>query len=199
MSTLFHAEGAKICDINRMQNERKDAIRNRAELLAAAESAVAVHGVDVAFNLIARLAGVGQGTLYRHFPNREALIQALLERSMDNLECFAAQQSGDDAMFRVLEFYASQIEKHFALATCCGVVDPNHIGFIAARRRFADMMSPLLQRAIDAGLCKPAVTIIDIGSLIAMLTALRSGTSGETSVSSPQRMLTLMLEGMRRI
>lgn len=182
-----------------MQNKRKDSIRNRAELLAAAESAVAVHGVDVAFNLIAKLAGVGQGTLYRHFPNRDALIQALLERSMDNLECFAAQQDDHDAMFRVLEFYASQIEKHFALATCCGVVDPNHIGFITARRRFAEMMSPLLTRAIAAGLCKPAITIIDIGSLVAMLTALRSGTGGETSVSTPKRMLALMLDGMRRI
>ncbi|WP_122663308.1 TetR/AcrR family transcriptional regulator [Pseudomonas viridiflava] len=86
-----------------MQIERKDSIHNRAELLAAAESAVAVHGVDVAFNLIAKLAGVGQGTLYRHFPNRDALIQALLERSMDNLECFAAQQTDHDAMFRVLD------------------------------------------------------------------------------------------------
>ncbi|WP_122663307.1 hypothetical protein [Pseudomonas viridiflava] len=60
------------------------------------------------------------------------------------------------------------------------------------------MMSPLLVRAIEAGLCKPAVTIIDIGSLVAMLTALRSGTGGETSVSTPKRMLALMLDGMRR-
>ncbi len=184
--------------INRVQTGRKDAARNRAELLAAAESAVAVHGVGVAFNLIAKLAGVGQGTLYRHFPNRDALIEALLERSMDDLERFAAQQTDHDAMFRVLEFYAGQIDKHFALATCCGVVDPNHTGFIAARRRFADMMSPLLQRAIGAGLCKPAVTIIDIGSLIAMLTTLRSDTIGDTSVSTPQRMLALMLDGMRQ-
>jgi AcrR family transcriptional regulator len=55
---------------------RADALRNRERVLAAAVRAFSEHGPDASVNLIAREAGVGIGTLYRHFPTREALIEA---------------------------------------------------------------------------------------------------------------------------
>ncbi|MGW3247867.1 TetR/AcrR family transcriptional regulator [Streptomyces sp. NPDC001070] len=64
---------------------RADALRNRDLLLAVAREAVAENGTDTSLREIARRAGVGIGTLYRHFPTREALLEALLESNFATL------------------------------------------------------------------------------------------------------------------
>ncbi|MFJ9916551.1 TetR/AcrR family transcriptional regulator [Actinacidiphila glaucinigra] len=71
------------------QPHRADAIRNRDLLLAVAKEAVAENGTDTSLREIARRAGVGIGTLYRHFPTREALLEALLESSFTALQARA--------------------------------------------------------------------------------------------------------------
>src|SRR4051812_18188098 len=68
---------------------RADAQRNRDRLLAAATAAFAEQGEDVALETIAARAGVGIGTLYRHFPNRDALVAAAYRHEVDAL-CVAA-------------------------------------------------------------------------------------------------------------
>ncbi|MGW0806436.1 TetR/AcrR family transcriptional regulator [Nonomuraea sp. NPDC002799] len=68
---------------------RADARRSRARLLAAARTAFATSGVDVSFNEIARSAGVGPATLYRHFPHREDLIAAVVGDSLDEVTALA--------------------------------------------------------------------------------------------------------------
>jgi len=64
---------------------RADAERNRELLLGAARAAFAEHGTDASLRDVARRAGVGIGTLYRHFPTREALVEALLDCNFDDL------------------------------------------------------------------------------------------------------------------
>ncbi|WP_328937355.1 TetR/AcrR family transcriptional regulator [Streptomyces tauricus] len=64
---------------------RADARKNRDHVLAVAGAAIAEHGVDVSLRDIARRAGVGLATLLRHFPTREALLEALLHTSFDEL------------------------------------------------------------------------------------------------------------------
>ena len=59
------------------RRSRRDAERNRELLVAAARESFAEHGVDARLDEIARRAGVGTGTLYRHFPTREALVEAI--------------------------------------------------------------------------------------------------------------------------
>ena len=66
---------------------RTDARRNRSAVLEAAGAVFAEQGLDVSLNQIARRAGVGNATLYRHFPTREALVVELFERQM---ECYLA-------------------------------------------------------------------------------------------------------------
>lgn len=65
---------------------RTDAARNRAHILGVAEQGFADEGVELAMDTIARRAGVGAGTLYRHFPTREALVAAVLEERYSDLE-----------------------------------------------------------------------------------------------------------------
>jgi len=62
-------DGAAAAAVARPQ--RADALRNRARILGAAENVFAVEGIDVPVDLIAEKAGVGVGTLYRHFPTKE--------------------------------------------------------------------------------------------------------------------------------
>ncbi|CAL9342139.1 hypothetical protein SUDANB146_06221 [Streptomyces sp. enrichment culture] len=70
----------------------KAAARNRAALIAAAREIYAEHGLDVPLSAIARRAGVGQGVLYRHFPDRAALAAAVLEENVRQIER-AAQET----------------------------------------------------------------------------------------------------------
>ena len=74
-----------------MEKMRADARRNRAKVLAAAEEAFAVDGLAVPLDDIARLAGVGAGTVYRHFPSKEALFQAVV---LERIEQFAEEARG---------------------------------------------------------------------------------------------------------
>jgi AcrR family transcriptional regulator len=64
---------------------RADALRNRDALLAAGEALFAEHGATMPFDEVARVAGVGKGTLYRHFPTRDHLLVGLLQERFDRL------------------------------------------------------------------------------------------------------------------
>src|SRR5437867_12811505 len=70
---------------------RADAQRNREKLLSAATDAFAADGEDVALEMVAARASVGIGTLYRHFPNRDALVVAAYRHEVEQL-CAAAQE-----------------------------------------------------------------------------------------------------------
>lgn len=81
---------------------RADAKKNYEHILAVASVVVTEHGVDASLRDIARRAGVGLGTLYRHFPTREALLEALLRASFDEFTTKAREletaSSSDDAL-----------------------------------------------------------------------------------------------------
>ncbi|MEV3982277.1 helix-turn-helix domain-containing protein [Nonomuraea sp. NPDC049758] len=74
---------------------RADARRNYEQLVAAAIAVVAEEGPDASLNEIARRAGVGAGTLYRHFPTREALLAAVFEGRLTRL-CARAEEAGEE-------------------------------------------------------------------------------------------------------
>lgn len=158
---------------------------------------MAEHGVDVHFGIIAKAAGVGRATLYRHFPDREALLEALLKRSLDILEEVASQHQGNDAVFQVLEYHASHVDRHAAMSTYWRVSEAESPGLAAARERFAALMQPLLDRAIAGGLCDPDITLLDIRSIFLMLTALPTRPVGGVTLSDPQRMLSWIVNGLQ--
>lgn len=78
-----------------MNEGRKAAPRNRAALVAAAREIYAEHGLDAPLSAIARRAGVGQGVLYRHFPDRAAVATAVLEGNVQQVEQAAAAPDAD--------------------------------------------------------------------------------------------------------
>ncbi|ABK70475.1 TetR/AcrR family transcriptional regulator [Mycolicibacterium smegmatis] len=92
---------------NPTRRTRSDALQNRARILEVAAKAFAEQGLDTAPAAIAKLAGVGIGTLYRHFPTRETLIDAAyrhqLTRVCDAVADLAARHPGDEATRRWME------------------------------------------------------------------------------------------------
>src|SRR3954451_10886682 len=90
---------------------RKDAARNRDRLLAAARDLFAAHGLNVTLNDIAHHAGVGVGTAYRRFPNKEAVIDALFEQQLRDMAAVADQALQDpDAWHGLVTFLERSLD-----------------------------------------------------------------------------------------
>src|SRR6185437_6335643 len=91
---------------------RADALRNRARILEAAETVFAVEGIEVPVDLIAEKAGVGVGTLYRHFPTKEKLCEAVLLDRLSALTIDAqALSDADDPKAAFFDFLAHVVEE----------------------------------------------------------------------------------------
>ncbi|MEE2854261.1 MAG: helix-turn-helix domain-containing protein [Actinomycetota bacterium] len=131
---------------------RSDARRNRERLLQAATAAFTVHGGSVSLESIARDAGVGIGTLYRHFPNREALVEAIYCAELAEVAAAAGQllkrHPPKVALRRWMDRYAS---------------------FVAAKRGMAES----LQAIFDSGALAPSQTRDSIVGAVELL--LRAG------------------------
>src|SRR5258708_17634570 len=76
---------------------RADAVRNRERVLDAAKAVFSAGGPEASLEAVARRAGVGIGTLYRHFPTREALFEAVYRREVEHLADLAQQLKGEVA------------------------------------------------------------------------------------------------------
>ncbi|MCL7382111.1 TetR/AcrR family transcriptional regulator [Streptomyces sp. 35G-GA-8] len=103
-------------DARRANEGPRAAAGNRAALIAAAREIYAERGLDVALSGIARRAGVGQGVLYRHFPNRDALVSAVLEENVRDIEEAAAAEGATlEGLLGVLTWHVAQSDAFTAL------------------------------------------------------------------------------------
>src|SRR5256885_8030391 len=111
-----------------MTSKRPSADIRRAQLLDAADDVFSEHGVTAPLDLVVERAEVGRATLYRQFPDRRALMLALLERSLDNMRLAAeAMAEDDDAFYKLLSRLAERIavrsEEHTSeLQSPCNLV-----------------------------------------------------------------------------
>ncbi|MEE3917991.1 helix-turn-helix domain-containing protein [Micromonospora sp. BRA006-A] len=103
---------------------RADALRNRQRLLDAAVQAFSQDGPEVTLDRVAKEAGVGIGTLYRHFPSREALIEAAyrneLEKLCDAAPALLAAQPADAALRAWMDRFVDYLATKRAWPTRCG-------------------------------------------------------------------------------
>jgi len=140
---------------------RADAARNRERLLTAAKAVFSAGGAEASLEAVARRAGVGIGTLYRHFPTREALFEAVYRREVDELAALAerlsAEVSPDEALRRWVranvEFVATKKGMAAALALAAHNKDLTAYSFDRLTRALAE----LLERAQAAGAVRAQV------------------------------------------
>src|SRR5262249_20927492 len=138
---------------------RKDAQRNRDRIIAATRAAFQERGLDVGVDEIARCAGVGMGTLYRHFPTKDALIDAIVDARFAELtESAERALEAPDAWDGFAAFLASAVELQ---ATDRGFKDalaargPDERRVKAARKELYAVIDRLVARGIAEGALRP--------------------------------------------
>jgi AcrR family transcriptional regulator len=184
---------------DRQRRQRADAKRNIDALLEAAKTAFATSGVDVPAKEIAALAGVGVGTLYRHFPRRSDLVVAVLEREIDACAdagpAMSASHDPATALAQWLDRYTTFVATKRGLATALHSGDP---AFDALPGYFFERLGPVLDDLLDAakatGDIRADVSAKDLLTAVALL----SHPAPDTGPAYSQRMVTLLLDGMRR-
>ncbi len=141
-----------------MTTLRSDAALRRRQILDAADEVFNEHGVHAPLELVIERAGLGRATLYRHFPDRTALMSALLERGLDAFEHAARDLSGRaDGLAVLLHDAAEHIAMSAPLVDFWRAVERTHPAIEAADRRALAIFMPFVRRAIDAGLCRADV------------------------------------------
>jgi AcrR family transcriptional regulator len=146
---------------------RADAARNRERVLEAAKAVFSTGGADASLEAVARRAGVGIGTLYRHFPTREALFEAVYRREVEQLCDFAEQLKNErrpvDALRRWLrsnvEFVATKKGMSAALAVAAQASPELRSYTFGCLTRSA---AALLDRAVAAGEIRSDVSPEDL-------------------------------------
>ena len=179
---------------------RRDAERNRRRILAAAADAFAECGLAVTMDEIARRAGVGVGTVYRRFPDKELLIEALFEERIGELVVLAeAARDDPDPWHGLVGFIEGLVALLAADRGLKEVVLSGAHGrarVARARGRIAPVVDELLERAQAAGDLRPDLAGPDVGLVQVMLAAVVDCTS-EVAPEAWRRMLGIVVDGLR--
>lgn len=149
---------------------RADAARNRRLLLDAAREAFGRDGVTASLDDVARAAGVGPGTLYRHFPNRDALVLAVIDDGLMELHELGTALLGSadplGSLRQWLEAYVVQAGMYDGLAKTLAAAPTDAS---SACRLSREAGAALVTRAADAGAIRPGVDIGDVLDLAAAI------------------------------
>jgi AcrR family transcriptional regulator len=177
--------------------QRKDAQRNREAILDAARELFAERG-DVPMYEIARLAGVGQATLYRNFPDRRTLVAALLQEHIERVEQLAAEHAGDpDAFFVLLREIVETMASSHALGelaredACLGTALERR------RQRIAELIKQPLRAAKAAGTLRRDLTVDDVFLVVSMIKGAVARADGPAAqAAAASRALALVQDGL---
>ncbi len=177
---------------------RADAKRNYDRIVATAKELFSAHGADVPLDDIAKAANVGAGTLYRHFPTREKLIEAVYRDEIGQLADRALVLHEElppwEAMQAWLEAQVTWVVERHKLATILKEsIDSGSETFHYCQKRLHNACGVLAEAAQEAGLLRPDVTGVDV---------LRLGHGAGMAVRNctpedGKRVLAVILDGLR--
>ena len=178
---------------------RADARRNRDRLLSVAVRAFSQDGPDVTLDAIAKDAGVGIGTLYRHFPTREALIEAAyrseLARLCDAVPDLLQDMPPDEAtrawMDRYIEYMTTKRGMAGALRA---VIASGGTPYAQSRDRLTTAITSLLQAGAAAGALRAD---IEPGDVLASLSGISLAAGEPAQRAQARRLLDLLMDGLR--
>ncbi|MEV6809822.1 helix-turn-helix domain-containing protein [Streptomyces sp. NPDC051132] len=180
---------------------RADALRNRERIVTAAREMFVEHGPDVPLDEIARRAGVGNATVYRNFPDRDALVRevvcSVMDRTAEAAE-LALAETGD--AFTALEHFAHAAADERISALCpmvSSTFDKHHPDLEAARERVEQLVEEIMARAKAAGQLRPDVDVGDLMIAVAQLSRPPAGTDCLRGDRFVHRHLQLFLDGLR--
>jgi AcrR family transcriptional regulator len=179
---------------------RADAERNRLRILQAAAEVFARRGLEAGLDEIARHAGVGTGTVYRRFPDKSLLVEALIDQRLAALEELAERALRfDSAWDGIVLFLENVVERLIAdrgltdmVFTTCG---GNQV-VVDRRSRLEAILAELVERAKEQGEIRADLSVTDLAMLQFMLVA--GGSFGaDVRPDVWRRHLVLVLDGLR--
>jgi AcrR family transcriptional regulator len=179
---------------------RRDAERNRRRILDAARVVFAERGLSGSHNDIARQAGVGVGTVYRRFPDREQLIDALFEARIEEIADVARAAVDHPDPWEALVGYLVRMQelqsndralKEILLG---GARGPERA--VAARALIVPLVAQILQRAKNAGVVRSDIELTDL-PLIQLAIGTVAEASRDVAPDVWRRTMTLVLDGLR--
>jgi AcrR family transcriptional regulator len=178
---------------------RADAVRNRARVLEAAEAVFAAQGISVPVDVIAEKAGVGVGTLYRHFPTKEKLFEAILIGRMVEVTANARSRLDSDdpgtAFFGFLEHVVRESAlKRDLINALSGAEDDFEVAAADVKRDLEAVMAELLALAQRTGAVRKDVTPSVVMSLIGA-TCMAADTSHWSAPT--EDLLAIVCDGLR--
>ena len=181
---------------------RADALKNRELVLEVARKVFATEGLDVPIDEIAKRAGVGVGTIYRHFPNKEALFEAIVIGALDTLleetKHLHAEEEAEAALVQYLHRYlAAGASKRDFLAALSRTGLGSEVSTIFKKRMksIRESLSVVLKRAQGAGAIRKDVSVEELIALLHGVSAAMSSYSGPAERRS--LLSEVLLDGLR--
>lgn len=182
------------------RRSRSDAVRNRAAILEAASKAFAAHGEKVDVREIARCAGVGMGTLYRHFPTKEELLETVLHQDFaawtrTARESVAQCTDPFDALSAFLEDALGRQSRHRAMVERFAESWNTTSQIATCQQELHPVIDDLVTRCHAAEALRPDVTSEDVSLLLVALGRIAQLTAQERP-ELWRRTLQIMLDGL---
>jgi len=179
---------------------RADARRNRARVLEAAAESFASDGLQVPLDEIARRAGVGAGTVYRHFPSKEALFDAVIlhraQSIVDRARALADDEDPGRAFFGfVVQMNRESVAKRDLIDAVAGIGVDVTANLIEVNRELWSAVEVLLRRGQAAGAVRPDVNITHLKVLLRAVFLANDGVGGGPEVAD--HVMVLICDGLR--
>lgn len=174
---------------------RADARRNRDKVLRAARAAYAADPDQVSLEAIARDAGVGIGTLYRHFPSRHDLLVALYQNDVDQLTASSedtSQPPWEALVAWIDQFMEFGVTKRALLAEMAESDSDESQAMLTCKAQFKQAAATVLQRAQDAGVVRTDVAPQDVTRLVGGVSV-----SHGVPLEDARRLARIVLDGIR--
>ena len=182
-------------------NLRSDARRNRDRLIAVAREAFAEYGADASLDDIARRSGVGPGTLYRHFPNRLALMESVYRDNVETLcasasDLLSAPSPGDALAQWMRAFLDYAVTKRGLAKALIGASGERPSFFSTCHEMITESGSALLNRAQSAGAVRQDLELWDLLKLVGGI-AMTCEQTPDFEEATADRMLAIVMDGVR--
>jgi AcrR family transcriptional regulator len=181
------------------QQPRSDALRNRESVLAAATSAFAAADAEPSMREIARRAGVGVATVYRHFPTREALVDAVYRDQVVRLTTGAHDLLGAHPPARALRLWMDLFADWLATKrgmteTLLAMVDSGEISLAHTRGELLSAIAAILDAGVAAGEIRADTSAEDVSAAVLGILAV---SAERGNLAQAQRLLDVLMDGLR--
>jgi AcrR family transcriptional regulator len=179
---------------------RADSARNRQLLMDAAKAGFSEVGLNVSLEEIARRAGVGIGTLYRHFPSREAVVEAVYRREVEHLAEAVPQlletSPAGEALHKWMHLFVDYIATKRLIAPSLGAASGRSSTLYATSAELITRaISTLVKRAVASGDVRKD---IDPPDLLRALVGVSYGNPDAGWEASARRLIDILMDGLRR-